>query len=230
MGIVEDIGEETIRIASQLYRLLVSAASRLRRMSPYPFFEKRGIDKADYTVLQAQLAALLFLFFSVLYLFEFINAKAYALSLIAGAYTLILLPRMRRFYPRDYPAYRDFFLGYLAVAVLLVGLKALAPWGHPYFPQLPTAIISILYITVFSYLFKRKYGRGYTYGRVIKGGSPAEVRLGYDLRAGVKPSRAFLDNMVGAKEGDTVVVEVRRSSLNLRGAKPLRILRVHEGS
>ncbi len=229
MGIVEDIGEETLRIAARIYRVLASAASRARRVSLYPYFENRGIERGDYTVLQAQLAALVFLFFSVLYLFDFIATKTYAVSLVTGAYPLLLLPRMKGFYPEDYPAYRDFFFGYLAVALLLVVMKILAPWGRSYFPQLYTVVISIVYITAFSYFFKKKYGRGYTYARIVKGGSPAEVKLSYDLRAGVKPARAFLDNSVGAKEGDIVVVEVSRSALNLRGGKPLRILEIHNG-
>lgn len=228
MGVIEDIGEGTIRIAARIYGAINDAWSKTEENRIYPFFNRKGIEYRDYTVLKAQLAALLFLLLSVLYVFGLINTNIYALSLLVGGYPLILLPRLRDLYREDYPAYRDFFLGYLTVAILLVVLKTAKPVGHPLLPNLHLVIFSVIYIAGFSYLFKKKYGRNYTYGRVIQGGPLARVKLNYDLRASVKPTVAMLNNDAGAEKGDIVVVEVDSSLLNLRGRKPLRILEVHK--
>lgn len=229
MGLIEDIGEATIRMASRTYRLFAGLVKKLRKFSIYPFFKNRGIDQRDYTVLKAQVGALLFLFFSVVYVFGFISGRAYAASLLIGVYPVLLFSKLREFYHDDYPAYRDFFLGYITIALLLVIIKTVKPLGHPIFPNLHLVVFSILYITAFSYFFKKKYGRNYTYGKVIEGGSPARVKLHYDLRASVKPAVALLENDAGVKEGDIVVLEVDSSVLNLRGRKALRILRRWEG-
>jgi uncharacterized membrane protein len=227
MGIIEDVGEGTLRLVSRIYHNIAAVARMSRKIKIYRFFERRGIDYKDYTVLKAQLAALLFLFSSVLYVFELLPWKGYALLSLGGGYPLILLPTLRKLYPEDYRAYRDFFSGYLVVALFLVMLKTLVPMSHSFFPNIHLVVFSLLYITAFSYFFKKKYGRHYTFGRVVKGGSPAEVKFNYDLRASVKPGIALLANEVGAEEGDVVVVEVDRAPFNLRGRKPLRILRVH---
>lgn len=226
MGLIEDVGEGTIRIAAKIYRFIADIGNKSRKIRVYPFFKKRHIDYRDYVVLKAQLAALVFLLLSVLYVFGLINGKLYVLSLSVGGYPLLLLPKLRSFYHEDYPAYRDFFLGYLTVALLLVILKLVKPVGHPLLPNLHLVIFSIIYIAAFSYLFKKKYGRNYTYGEVITGGPSAQVKLNYDLRASVKPAVASLKNEAGAQKGDIVIVEVGNSLLNLRGRKPLRIIKV----
>lgn len=228
MGIVEDIGEGTLKLISRVYRILTGVLKELDKTTFHSLFEKRGIDYADFTMLKAQLAALLFLISSVLYVFDFIPGRAYIILFLSGGYPILIFPRLREYYTADYNAYRDFFLGYLIVAVLLVMLKTVRPSSPPLFPNLHLVIFSFLYIALFFYLFKKKYGRDYTYGLVIKGGSPAKVKFNYDLRAGVKPSVISLSNDVGAEEGDRVIVEVESSTLNLRGRRPVRILRVEK--
>jgi uncharacterized membrane protein len=226
MGIVEDIGEATLRLLGRVYRLAVAAAEKSRGISFYPYFERRGIDYRDYMVLKAQVAALGFLFSSVLFVFGFLGARLYALLFLLGGYSLYIVLKLREHFPRDYNAYRDFFLGYLGVAVLLVVAKTVRPSFTPFFPNLHLVIISIIYIIIFSYFFKAKYGRNYTYGKVIEGGSIARVKLSYDICASVKPGVVSLINEIGAKKGDVVVVEVEKSPFNLRGKKVVRILRV----
>lgn len=228
MGIVEDIGEATLKLMDRVYRLVIAAAEQGRRisLSIYPYFERRGIDYRDYMVLKVQVAALGFLFSSVLFVFGFLGARFYALLLLLGGYSLYLIPKLREHFPRDYNAYRDFFLGYLGVAALLVMVKTAKPVSNPFFPNLHLVVLSIVYIVLFSYFFKRRYGRSYTYGRVIQGGSIARVKLNYDIRASVKPGIVNLPNGVAAKRGDVVVVEVEKSPFNLLGRRAVGILKV----
>lgn len=235
MGFIEYIGEATLRILSKLYQLfldlLIEIAKQSRRVNFYPYFEKRGIDYRDYMVLKAQMATLVFLFISVLFVFGFLGGKFYAfLFLLLGGYSLYIIPRLKEHFTRDYNAYRDFFLGYLGIAVLLVVIKTAKPAFNPFFPNLHLVIISILYIVLFSYFFKSKYGRDYTLGRVIEGGSIARVKLNYDICASVKPCVVSLSNEAKVKEGDMVKVMVEKSAFNLRGKKAVRIMGIEDVS
>ncbi len=229
MGSIEDIGEAAIRafdkLVSDLIGLLIKLLKFTRKISFYPYFQKRGIDFKDYVVLKAQMATLAFLFAAVLYVFGFLKPVFALSSLVLGGYSLYLIPKLREHFPGDHNAYRDFFLGYLGIAVLLVLVKLSIPSFNPLFPNLHLVVISIAYILLFSHFFKGKYGRSYTYGRVIEGGNPAKVKLNYDIRASVKPGIVGLENLVNAREGEVVKVEVERSRFNLRGCKAVRILR-----
>jgi uncharacterized membrane protein len=234
MGLIEDIGEASIRafdkLVSHLIGLLIKLLKFTRKIGFYPYFQKRGIDFRDYVVLKAQVATLAFLFSAVLYVFGFLKATVFTLFfLVLGGYSLYLIPKLQEYFTTDYNAYRDFFLGYLGIAVLLVLFKTAVPSFNPLFPNLHLVVISIAYIFAFSHFFKRKYGRGYTYGRVIESGNPVKVKFNYDIRASVKPGITRLENVVNAGEGEVVRVEVVKSKFNLKGCKAVKILGVEEG-
>jgi uncharacterized membrane protein len=234
MGLIENIGEAAIsafdKLASHLIGLLIKLLKFTRKIGFYPYFKERGIDFKDYVVLKAQMATLAFLFSTVLYVFGFLKAMVFALFfLVLGGYSLYIIPKLREFFTMDYNAYRDFFLGYLGIAMLLVLFKTAVPSFNPLFPNLHLVVLSIAYILVFSHFFKKKYGRSYTYGRVIEGGNPAKIKLNYDIRASVKPGIASLENLVNAGEGEMVKVEVMRSRFNLKGCKAIKILGVLDG-
>lgn len=233
MGVIENIGEAAIRALDKLAAYSVDALIRIirftRRIDFYPYFQGRGIERRDYMVLKVQMASLGFLFAAVLFVFGFLEPRVFALFfLVLGGYSLYLIPKLREHFKEDFNAYRDFFLGFMGVPVLLVLFKSSIPIINPLFPYIHLLFLSIAYILVFSYLFKRKYGRDYTYGRVIEGGNPAKVKLNYDIRASVKPGVVRLDNLYNADEGVLVKIEVEKSRLNLRGSRAVKILGIEE--
>ena len=84
---------------------------------------------------------------------------------------------------------------------------------------------SIAYVIIFSYYFRKKYARDFTYGKVIDEGDIMKIKVGYDIRANVKPKIINLTNTINAKKGDILKLKVERGIFNLRGA---RILEVEE--
>ncbi|NOZ77366.1 MAG: DUF2101 domain-containing protein, partial [Euryarchaeota archaeon] len=131
--------------------------------------------------------------------------------------------------PDDFAAYRDFFLSYLGISFLLILVKKWKPTVDFAFPFAHLFILSVFGIAVLSVAFKRKYGRDYTFGRVIKGGNRIRVKVNYDLRASVKPGVYTLDNPSGAREGDLVKLRVEDSFFNLRGKKPVEVVTGENG-
>ena len=73
--------------------------------------------------------------------------------------------------------------------------------------------------------FRLKYGRNYTYGIVERvHGRMAAVRVGYDICSNVKAGIYLVENLVGAKKGNAVKLNVDRPMLGLRGSKVKAIL------
>jgi uncharacterized membrane protein len=242
MDLVERIGEATFRAAGKVYYhalgFLIKLIILLRKLRTYlgevdarriyPLFEKRGVEFQDYVILKTQLFTFLFFILAVLLIFNFISSKtALPLLVIFGLISLSLtFGQIREYFSEDYPPYRDFFLAYFSITILLLLFKVIVPqvaWRYPYIHFL---IASLVAVAAFSTYFKRRYARDYTFGRVIKGGSIARVKVNYDIRAGVKPGVHFLPNEVNAREGDLVKLRVEESFFNLRGNRVVEILEV----
>ncbi len=242
MEIAERIGEATLRVAGRIYyhvlgfviwlillqRRLRAVIAEFDRNRLYPVFERRGVEFRDYVVLKAQLATFGFFAVAVLLIFDFAGAwVALPLLLLLGTASMLLtFGQIKEHFGEDFPAYRDFFIAYFAITLLFLAVKILAPqvqWGYPYAHFF---VLAVLAVGGFSAYFKRRYERDFTFGRVLRGGSAALVRTGYDIRAGVKPGVHMLPNHLAAREGDVVKLRVEKSFLNLRGNRVVEMLEV----
>jgi uncharacterized membrane protein len=242
MDLVERIGEATFRAAGRVYYhalgFLIKLILLLRKLRTYlgevdarriyPLFEKRGVEFQDYVILKTQLFTFLFFILAVLLIFDFISLKTtIPLLIISGLLSLSLtFGQVKDYFSEDYLPYRDFFLTYFSITLLLLIFKVIVPqvaWRYPYIHFL---LASLVAVAAFSTYFKRRYARDYTFGRVIKEGSIARVKVNYDIRAGVKPGVHTLPNDVNAREGDLVKLRVEKSFFNLRGSRVTEILEV----
>jgi uncharacterized membrane protein len=242
MDIAEEIGELTFRTASKVYYhalgFLIKFILWLRRLRAYlgevevrrvyPFFERRGVEFQDYVILKAQLFTFLFFIIAVLFIFNFISfGAALSLLVLSGLSSLFqAFGQVKKYFSQDYPPYRDFFLAYFIITLLLLIFKALMPrvsWRYPYIHFL---LVSLIAVVAFSAYFRHRYARDYTFGRVVKAGSIARVKVNYDIRSGIKPGVHLLPNDVNAREGDIVKLRVEKSFFNLRGNRVSEILEV----
>jgi uncharacterized membrane protein len=165
---------------------------------------------------------------SVAYIFGWVGAKAtFMILLISGGASLVTVFKdVRENFPSDFEAYRDFFLSYLGISILLIALYTWKPMVNFTFPFIHIFLFSIVSIGLVSYGFKKRYGRDYTTGRVIGVAEKTSVKVNYDIRASVKPGIYSFENPSGVKVGDVAKLELDSSLLNLRGKKPRAIIEV----
>jgi len=242
MGIIEDIGETVIDIMTKaVYHtlgLLIKGIKvgdaffqKLKVVSFYPVFERRGVEYRDYVILKAQVTTLLFVLVAVVYIFRGLSALPLTLLLaVSGGVSIYLIfTDIKEHFADDFYAYRDFFLSYLAISLLLIGIKGWKPVIDFPFPFAHLFLFSLLAIGVMSAAFKNKYGRDFTTGRVLEAGERIKVKLNYDIRASVKPGVYTFDNVTGAKVGDMVKLKVEKGFWNLRGKKPVGVIKEENG-
>lgn len=238
MGSIEDIGEAIIKVLNRVFYYMIGTLIWLVKVSRplgerlkgvissrgnikiYQYFERRNIELKDYTVLKAQAVTLLFLISAVVFVFGYLDVYILALLALFSAYSLrAMLPQLKGQFTDDYPAYREFFLSYFAISALLIVVKQIKPTVNYAFPFFHLLLLSVGSVVVFSYIFKRKYGRNYTFGRVIKDGDLITVKVNYDLCSSVKPGTHTFENRANAKEGDVVKLLVESKGLNLGGSR-----------
>jgi uncharacterized membrane protein len=192
-------------------------------------------EEKESTVFRLQLLSAAFLLLSVLYIFNFLSLILYV---IIGALVIIyvlylLFNRVKLMYGHDFPAYRDFFLMYLAVGVILVlvgtNSNFVMAFSFQFLPSLTILIFALISVVAVFLIFRIRYYRKYTYGRVIETGkNTAYVKVEYDIRCNVKPDIYIVENSYGAVEGDTVKVSVEDRVLNPGGNKPIGIIETLE--
>jgi len=192
-----------------------------------PFTSK---EKED-TIFRLQLLSAGFLIFSVIYLFNFISIILYAILaiLIVGYIIYLLFTRVKLMYGPEFPAYRDFFLMYVAVGIILVlvgtNSNLVMAFSFSYFPSLTILIFAIIAVAVVYLLFRIVYHRNFTYGTVIETGQNlAYVKVEYDIRSNVKPDIYVVENNYGATNGDTVKLKTEQKLFSNSGNKPVTIL------
>jgi len=192
-----------------------------------PFTSK---EKED-TIFRLQLLSAGFLIFSVIYLFNFISIILYAILaiLIVGYIIYLLFTRVKLMYGPEFPAYRDFFLMYVAVGIILVlvgtNSNLVMAFSFSYFPSLTILIFAIIAVAVVYLLFRIVYHRNFTYGTVIETGQNlAYVKVEYDIRSNVKPDIYVVENNYGATNGDTVKLKTEQKLFSNSGNKPISIL------
>ncbi len=238
---IEIIGERVLKFLERTYllmlELILKAVRRLRgfverierfdREVLYTVFSKRGIDFKDYSVFKLEISSAAFLIFTMLFVFNYLSVKKYlASSLILVSFSLYILFTSIKKDFEDYPAYKEFFLPYLALALLLALVKVEKPHLDTVFPSLHFIVLSIAGVVLISVNFRKKYSRDYTHGTVVEAGADIRVKFNYDLRSDIKPQIVLFRNTLNAREGDTVKVRVKKGFLSIRGSRPVELLGV----
>ena len=185
----------------------------------------------ENTIFSLQILSAAFLVFSILFLFNFLSIILYA---IIGAAVIIyilytLFNRVRVMYGPDFPAYRDFFLMYIAVGIILVLVGSnpnfVLAFSFQFLPSLTILIFAIIAVIAVFLIFRIRYYRNYTYGKVIETGKKiAYVKVDYDIRCNVKPDTYTVDNSYGARDGDTVKLKIEEKIFSSGGNKPISII------
>jgi len=192
-----------------------------------PFTSK---EKED-TIFRLQLLSAGFLIVSVIFLFNFLSFILYAILaiLLVGYIIYLLFTRVKLMYGSEFPAYRDFFLMYIAVGIILVVVgtnsNLVMAFSLSYFPSLTILIFAIIAVAIVYLLFRIIYHRDFTYGVVIETGENlAYVKVEYDIRSNVKPDIYVVDNTYGATTGDEVKLKTEQKIFSNSGNKPISIL------
>jgi len=193
--------------------------------TPFTSKEKEG------TVFRLQLLSAGFLILSVLFLFNFFSIIIYTiLGILVGGYIVYLLyNRVKVMYGSEFPAYRDFFLMYLAVGIILVlvgtNTNLLMAFSFSFFPSLTILIFAVVAVAVVYLIFRIRYHRDFTYGVVIETGEKmAYVKVEYDIRSNVKPDIYVVENGYGAVDGDTVKLKTEQKIFSNSGNKPISVM------
>jgi uncharacterized membrane protein len=241
-SIIDRLGEKGLHFLERLYLLIldlliriapafVSVSDKIQNIDRtyfYPYFERRNIDLNDYTVFKLQMFSALFLVLTTLFIINTLGGKMFMVlgGILLVSTLFILFTTVQREF-EDYPAYRDFFLSYYLLAIILAVIKVKKPfvtYGFPYFHFAAVAVVGAL--VIFAY-FNSKHARDFTYGKVLsERGMDVELKLNYDIRSNTKPKVIFLRNTMHARVGDIVKVRVRRGLLSLRGSTPAEIIGV----
>jgi uncharacterized membrane protein len=187
-------------------------------------------EKED-TIFRLQLLSAGFLILSIIYLFNFVPIFLYMiLAVLLAAYIIYLLfNRVKIMYGSEFPAYRDFFLMYLAVGIILVlvgtNSNLVMAFSFQFFPSLTILIFAIIAVIVVFFVFRILYHRNFTYGVVIETGEKmAYVKVEYDIRSNVKPDIYAVENLIGASDGDTVKLKTEEKIFSNSGNKPVSII------
>jgi uncharacterized membrane protein len=196
---------------------------------------KFSSEEKERTVLILQLASGAFIIFAILHIFNFINFLIFIIldGLVAAYIIYSLFNKIKLMYPRDFNAYRDFFLMYLAVGIIIVlvsGNSSLVmAFSFQALPSLSVLIYAIIAVFAVFLIFRMRYYRDFTYGTVIEAGkNTAHVKIEYDIRSNVKPDIYLVENRIGAAEGDDVKIKIEDKVINTGGNKPLGIMEVYK--
>lgn len=227
MGLLEDVGEETLNLVDVLMRTFERFLSIIRRLDPYPLLEGRGIEYRDYLILKAEAASLLFFLLTIPRIFGLMAPGKYLppAGLLALYMAYLVHGPIRTAFPEDYPAYRDFFASYLGASVILLLSARLNPFLLS-LPYLHLVLVSMGFVLLFLLYFRLRYSRDYTLGRVLEAGNMIRVKTNFDIRSGIKPGVHTFENRVGARVGDKVRLAVERGFFNMRGGRVVGVMGV----
>jgi uncharacterized membrane protein len=193
---------------------------------------KYSSEEKERTILTLQLASGAFIIIAILHIFNFLPSFFIFLiiDVIVAAFILYtLFTKVKLMYPDDFNAYRDFFLMYLAVGVIIVLVSGnsnlVMAFSFQSLPSLSILIYAIIAVVAVFLLYRIRYYRNYTYGTVLEAGeNTAHVKVEYDIRSNVKPDLYIVENNRGAKVGDNVKLKIEEKLISTGGNKPLEIL------
>jgi uncharacterized membrane protein len=132
-------------------------------------------------------------------------------------------------YSTDFPAYRDFFLMYVAVGIILALVNTnsnfVMAFSFQLLPSLTVLIFAVVAVLAVFLIFRLRYYRNYTYGVVLEEGkNTAYVKVEYDIRSNVKPDIYIVENRYGAVEGETVKLQLEEKIMSMSGNRPVSIM------
>ena len=192
-------------------------------------------EEKERTIFILQIASAAFIVVSIFYVFNFLSLILFLiLGGLIGAFVIyILYNRVTKMYRRDFNAYRDFFLLYLAVGIVIVLVSSnhnlTMAFSFQSLPSLSVLIYAIIAVAAVFLIFRIKYHRNYTFGTVLEAGeNTAHVKVEYDIRSNVKPDIYLVENRPGAVTGDIVKLKIEEKIISTGGNKPLEILEVYE--
>jgi uncharacterized membrane protein len=194
-----------------------------------PQFESKEKENA---ILKLQVSAGGFLVISVLMTFNFISFILFAiLGVLITAYILYMLYyQVKLMYPKDFNAYRDFFLMYVAVGIVIVivaGNSAVTmAFPFQFFPSFSLLLFALIAVLGVFLIFRIKHHRDHTYGEVIEAGvNTSHVKVDYDIRSNVKPDIYIVENNnFHVVEHEIVKLNVEGGVFNMKGNKPTLII------
>jgi uncharacterized membrane protein len=188
-------------------------------------------EEKERTILILQILSAAFVVVSILSIFNFISFLIYLPlgAIIVGYILYLLYNRVKLMYRSDFPAYRDFFLMYVAVGIILVLVNSnshfVMAFSFQLLPSLSVLIFAVVAVLAVFLIFRLRYYRNFTYGTVIEGGNnTAYVKVEYDIRSNVKPDIYIVENRIGAVEGDSVKLKLEEKLMSMSGNKPVSIM------
>lgn len=192
-------------------------------------------EEKERTVLILQIASIAFIIISIFYVFNFLSSIVFlVLDGLIGAFIIYMLyNRVKKMYRKDFNAYRDFFLMYLAVGIIIILVSSnpnlVMAFSFQTLPSLSVLIYTIIAVAAVFLIFRIRYYRNYTFGTVLEAGeNTAHVKVEYDIRSNVKPDIYLVENRPGAVTGDTVKLKIEEKIISTGGNKPLEILEVYK--
>lgn len=188
-------------------------------------------EEKERTVLILQLLSALFIVLSILSIFNFISALIYIpVGVVIVGYVIYLLyNKIKLMYKSDFNAYRDFFLMYIAVGVILYvvnfNTNLVMSFSFELLPSLTVLIFALVAVIAVFLIFRVRYYRNFTYGTVLDSGkNTAHVKVDYDIRSNVKPDIYIVENHVGAVEGEQVKLQLEEKLMSMSGNRPVNII------
>lgn len=192
-------------------------------------------EEKERTVLILQIASAAFIVISILYVFNLLSLIIFlVLGGLIGAFVIYMLyDRIKKMYRMDFNAYRDFFLMYLVVGIVIVLVSSnpnlIMAFSFQSLPSLSVLIYAIIAVAAVFLIFRIRYYRNFTYGTVLEAGeNTAHVKVEYDIRSNVKPDLYLVENKQGAMIGDTVKLKIEEKIISTSGNKPLEIMEVYK--
>ena len=132
-------------------------------------------EEKERTVLILQLLSALFIILSILSIFNFISVYIFVpMGVVIIGYMLYLLyNKIKLMYKSDFKAYRDFFLMYIAVGIILFLVNGnsnlVMSFSFQLLPSLTVLIFAVVGVLAVFLIFRIRYYRNFTYGTVIEG-------------------------------------------------------------
>ncbi|WP_227717250.1 DUF2101 family protein [Methanobacterium lacus] len=188
-------------------------------------------EEKERTVLILQILSALFIVLSILSIFNFISAIIYIpLGIVVVGYIVYLIyNKIKLMYKSDFNAYRDFFLMYIAVGVILYVINfntnLVMSFSFEVLPSLTVLIFALVAVIAVFLIFRVRYYRNFTYGTVLDSGkNTAHVKVDYDIRSNVKPDIYIVENHIGAVEGEQVKLQLEEKLMSMSGNRPVNII------
>jgi len=189
-------------------------------------------EEKENTILKLQIAAGAFLIISILLTFNFVSFILYAVLgiLIVGYIVYMLYYQVKLMYSNDFNSYRDFFLMYVGVGVVLVlvaGNSAITmAFPFQFFPSFSVLLFALIAVGAVYLIFRIKHHRDFTYGEVLeKGTNTSHVKVEYDIRSNVKPDIYMVENNnFDVVAHEIVKLNVEGGIFSMKGNKPTRII------